>query len=327
MKKEVFDFYDRTILKSYNLDKTMQYQLNILGSLDMFTRQHSENVASLVCRICEYLHCKKTFTEYCTICAYLHDIGKQFIPPAILQKPSALTPEEFEIMKTHTTIGYKICMQDEKLRPYAAGPIYHHEALNGSGYPNGLTKNEIPYEGQIIKVADEYDAIASKRQYKSHVGIAETVKILISDATPPKASETIKFLADETKPEHNPSGSVKIKTLGKNNPIIVKALMKVVIDDIEYEISCTMDYLKDLKKDIKRLDQIDKYAKKMNSAKDDKTKNYYLEGMKGLMTGRETVENYSEILESYQNILNNKKAHIEDLFNEIKIIKKLKVNI
>ena len=91
MKKEVFDFYDRTILKSYNLDKTMQYQLNILGSLDMFTRQHSENVASLVCRICEYLHCKKTFTEYCTICAYLHDIGKQFIPPAILQKPSALT--------------------------------------------------------------------------------------------------------------------------------------------------------------------------------------------------------------------------------------------
>ena len=108
MKKEVFDFYDRTILKSYNLDKTMQYQLNILGSLDMFTRQHSENVASLVCRICEYLHCKKTFTEYCTICAYLHDIGKQFIPPAILQKPSALTPEEFEIMKTHTTIGYKI---------------------------------------------------------------------------------------------------------------------------------------------------------------------------------------------------------------------------
>ena len=302
MKKEVFDFYDRTILKSYNLDKTMQYQLNILGSLDMFTRQHSENVASLVCRICEYLHCKKTFTEYCTICAYLHDIGKQFIPPAILQKPSALTPEEFEIMKTHTTIGYKICMQDEKLRPYAAGPIYHHEALNGSGYPNGLTKDEIPYEGQIIKVADEYDAIASKRQYKSHVGIAETVKILISDATPPKASETIKFLADETKPEHNPSGSVKIPSLGKNNPIIVKALMKVVIDDIEYEISCTMDYLKDLKKDIKRLEQIDKYAKKMNSAKDDKTKNYYLEGMKGLMTGRETVENYSEILESYQNI-------------------------
>ena len=84
MPKEIFDFYDKTSLKSYNLDKTMQYQLNILGSLDVFTRQHSENVASVVCRICQYLHCTKSFTEYCTICAYLHDIGKQFIPPSIL---------------------------------------------------------------------------------------------------------------------------------------------------------------------------------------------------------------------------------------------------
>ena len=325
MAKDVFDFYDRTSLKSYNLDKTMQYQLNILGSLDVFTRQHSENVASLVCRICEYLHCKKSFTEYCTICAYLHDIGKQFIPPSILQKPSALTAEEYEIMKTHTTIGYKICMQDEKLRPYAAGPLYHHEALNGSGYPNGLTKNDIPFEGQIIKVADEYDAIASKRQYKSHVGISDTVKILISDSTPPKVSDTIKFLADETKPDYNPSGEVKIPTLGKNNPLIVKALIKVVVDDIEYEISCTMDYLKDLKKDIKRLDQIDKYAVKMNSANDEKTKNYYLEGMKCLLVGRETVENYSEILNSYKNILENKNKHIKNLFDEINVIKKLKV--
>ena len=96
MPKEEFDFYDKTSLKSYNLDKSMQYQLNILGSLDVFTRKHSENVASIVCRICKYLHLSKDFTEYCTICAYLHDIGKQFIPPAILEKPSALTPEEFE---------------------------------------------------------------------------------------------------------------------------------------------------------------------------------------------------------------------------------------
>ena len=243
----------------------------------------------------------------------------------ILNKPDRLTDEEFEIMKTHTTKGYELCMKDLKLRPYAVGPLDHHEALNGSGYPNGITK--IPMEAQIIRVADEYDAIASKRQYKSHVGVAETVKILISDATPPKASETIKFLADETKPEHNPSGSVKIPTLGKNNPLIVKALMKVVIDDIEYEISCTMNYLKDLKKDIKRLEQIDKYAKKMNSAKDDNTKNYYLEGMKVLMTGRETVENYSEILESYKNILNTKISQIDNLFAEIKAIKKLKSSL
>lgn len=312
MQKDFFDFYDRTSLKSYNLDKSMQYQLNILGSLDVFTRKHSENVASIVCRICQYLHCSKSFTEYCTICAYLHDIGKQFIPPSILQKQSALTDEEYEIMKTHTTIGHKICMDDLKLRPYAAGTIYHHEALNGTGYPNGLIKKDIPYEGQIIRVADEYDAIVSKRQYKSHIGIIDTLKILI----------------DECKPIENPEKSrtpVKDIKVGKNNPLIVKALIKVVIDDTEYEISCIMDYLKDLKPEIKRLEEIEKYNKKRLSSKSKDKQNYYLNGMNYLLIGQETINNYSEILNSYKNIVETKNEHIKKLFEEIKIIKKLKI--
>ncbi len=312
MPKEVFDFYDRTSLKSYNLDKSMQYQLNILGSLDVFTRKHSENVASVVCRICQYLHCTKSFTEYCTICAYLHDIGKQFIPPSILQKHSQLTDEEYEIMKKHTTIGYKICMDDLKLRPYAAGTLYHHEALNGTGYPNALVKKDIPYEGQIIRVADVYDAIVSKRQYKSHVGIIDTLKIIIDDCKPIEHPESYKV----------PVKDVKI---GKNNPVIVRALIKVVLDDTEYEISCVMDYLKDLKKEIKRLSEVEKYDKKRLSSKSEHKQNYYLEGMKCLLIGQETVDNYSEVLNSYRNIYKTKTEHIAQLSKEIKIIKKLKV--
>ena len=313
--KEVFDFYDPTSLKAYNLDKTMQYQLNILGSLDVFTRKHSENVANLTCRICEKLHCQKGFIEYCTICAYLHDIGKQFIPQEILQKPDKLTDEEFEIMKTHTTIGYKICMDDPKLRPYAAGPIYHHEALNGSGYPKGLTKKEIPYEGQIIRVADEYDAIVSKRQYKTHIGITDTLKILIENTKPlqeVKPSEALNVLSENSK-------------LGKDNPIIVKALMSVVIEDIEYEISCTLDYVNSLKEEIKRLKEVEKYNKKMDSAKSEKKKQYYLEGMKIFLTTNETPENYKGILEQYRTAFANRKKRIDSLYDEIKVIKKLKV--
>ena len=86
MRKYKLDFYDSTNIKSYNSDESMRYQLSMLDSLDVFTRKHSENVANLTCRICEYLHMKSYFTVYCTICAYLHDIGKQFIPPSILQK-------------------------------------------------------------------------------------------------------------------------------------------------------------------------------------------------------------------------------------------------
>lgn len=315
MAQPEFDFYDKTSLKSYNLDKTMRYQLNMLDTLDVFTRKHCENVANLTCRLCEYLHCNKGFTEYCTICAYLHDIGKLFIPPEVLQKPGKLTDEEYEIMKTHTTIGYNMCMKDLKLRPYAAGAYYHHEALNGTGYPQGLTKKDIPYEGQIIRVADEYDAIVSKRQYKSHIGISDTLKILIENTKPNgqiSKSSALKEISENAK-------------LGKNNPIIVKTLFKVVIDDIGYEITCTQAYVDTLKKELKRFEQIEKYRIKMESSKKEKDKNYYLEGIKLLLKPDETLENYQKVYEEYQEAYKTRKAMINHLYDEIKVIKKLKV--
>ena len=306
-----FDFYDKTSLKSYNLNESMRYQLNMFDTLDVFTRKHCENVANLTCRLCEYLHCNKGFIEYCTICAYLHDIGKMKIPPEILQKPSKLTDEEYEIMKTHTTIGYEMCMHDLKLRPYASGPLYHHEALNGTGYPQGLTKKDIPYEGQIIRVADEYDAIVSKRQYKSHIGISDTLKILIENSQP-----NSKLIFSNNKD--------KIK-YGKNNPIIVKTLFKVVIDDILYEISSTQSYVEELYEELKRFKQINRYKEKMENAKKEKDRNYYLEGMKMLLKNNETIDNYTLIFEEYKNAYEKRKAIIDNLYNEIRIIKKLKV--
>ncbi len=315
MKQPEFDFYDKTSLKSYNLDKTMRYQLDMLDTLDVFTRKHSENVAALTCRLCEYLHCDKGFTEYCTICAYLHDIGKLFIPPSILQKPAKLTDEEFEVMKKHTTLGYEMCMKDLKLRPYAAGPLYHHEALNGTGYPQGLTKNKIPYEGQIIRVADEYDAIVSKRQYKTHIGISDTLKILVDETKPsitPNYSGTLSYLAEETK-------------LGKSNPVIVRTLFKVVIDDIGYEITCTQGYLESLTEDIKRLKQMIKYKNKMEKAKSEKDRSYYEEGIHVLAKPGETVDNLEQIHQEYEEAYNTRKAIVDNLYHEIKLIKKLRV--
>lgn len=315
MKNELFDFYDKTNLKSYNLDEKMRYQLNMLDTLDVFTRKHSENVASLTCRICEYLHCTKGFTEYCTICAYLHDIGKLYIPPQILQKPGRLTDEEFEIMKTHTTIGYDICMKDLKLRPYAAGPLYHHEALNGTGYPQGLTKKDIPYEAQIITVADEYDAIVSKRQYKTHIGISDTLKLIIENAQPGKGLDKSSALSEIS----------SIAKLGKVNPIIVKCLFKVVLDDIYYEITCTQSYLDDIQDDLNRFKQIEKYEIKTNEAKTEKKKNYYMEGIKILLKKEETFEDYKRLYAEYSEAYTKRKAIIDNLWHEAKIIKKLKV--
>ena len=315
MKLENFDFYDRTSLKSYNLDKTMQDQLNALSQLDVFTRKHCENVAAITCRLCEYLHCSKGFTEYCTICAYMHDLGKLFIPQEILQKPSKLTDEEYKVMQTHTTIGHKMCMKDERLRPYAAGPLYHHEALDGSGYPNGLTKKDIPYEGQIIRVADEYDAIVSKRQYKSHVGITDTLQIIIENTKP----------HEEVKKSDAMNQIIENVKSGKDNPIIVKTLIKVVIDDINYEIFCTQEYVDSLKESIKRLKKAEVYYNKMKNAKSDKRENYFYEYTKLYLEKGEDINNIFEIKKEYEEAYIRRKEKIEELYNEIKKIKKLKV--
>ena len=315
MKHEVYDFYDRTALKSYNLDRSMQDQSKALDSLDVFTRKHCENVAALTWRICEYLHCSKGFTEYCTICAYIHDIGKLFIPPNILQKPGKLTEEEYEVMKTHTTIGYQMCMKDEHLRPYAAGTIYHHEALDGSGYPNGLKGKDVPYEGQIIRVADEYDAIVSKRQYKTHIGISDTLKILIENTKPRdpiKSSDALTTIVNDTK-------------LGKNSRTVVKALLKVVIDDIAYEITCVQGYVDYLEENLKRFKTISKYYQKMLDAKTDNKKEYFKQYMSMYFEKGENFDNFKEIEKEYIDAYNVRKAKIDNLYDEIKIIKKLKV--
>ncbi|MCX4302815.1 MAG: HD domain-containing protein [Clostridia bacterium] len=313
--KEEFDFYSKTSLKSYNLDDRIRYQLKMLDSLDAYTRRHSENVASITCRLCEYLKLDKGFTIYCTTCAYLHDIGKMFIPPEILQKPSKLTDEEYEVMKTHTTIGYKMCMNDPKLRPYAAGTLYHHEALNGTGYPNGVSANKIPYEAQIIRVADEFEAISAKRQYKTHIGIIETLNILIDDTKPnpiKSIPDGLKILATETR-------------LGKIDRKIVKALFKVVIDDTEYEIASRSDYLEYLKDEIKRFEEALRYYNKMEAAPTESKKEYFREGAKAFLRRNENVDAIPKTLEELKDAYQVRKAHIEQLYLEVKQIKKLVV--
>ena len=113
------------------------------------------------------------------------------------------------------------------------------------GYPQGLTKKDIPYVAQIIRIADEYDAIVTKRHYTTHVNISETLKELIKDTMPDSRTVALDMLAGEYK-------------VGKINPIVLRALFKVVIDDTYYEISGLMDYILHLKEQVKRLKTIQK---------------------------------------------------------------------
>ena len=308
-----FDFYNSTNIKSYNLNEAIRYQLKALDGLDAYTRKHSDNVANITCRLCEYLHLPKDFIVYTTTCAYLHDIGKIFIPPSILQKPSKLTDEEFEIMKTHTTIGYKMCMNDPKLRPYAVGALYHHEALNGYGYPNKVKKADIPFEAQIIRVADEFEAITAKRQYKSHIGIVDALNIIIENTrpTPPKTlGEGVKNI-----------GNMKY---GKNNPTVVKKLFKVVIDDTEYEITAKMVYVDFLREEIKRLNYAMKFYNKMIHSSGER-REYHKQEVKYCLKAQEEPEKVPQMLEEFKEAIKIREEDIKRLNNEVKIIKHLRI--
>ena len=314
MNQGQFDFYDKSSLKAYNLNSTMRQQLARLESLDKITKLHSENVASIVCRMCEYLHFDKGFTAYCTVCAYLHDIGKMCVPPEILHKPDKLTDEEYEIMKSHTIAGYDICMQDIELKAFANAVRWHHESLDGTGYPDGIKKKVIPVEDQIIKVADEYDALVTKRQYKTHINISETLKELIKDTDPTDIKEIVALDNAAEKSKH-----------GKMSKIYVRKLFKVVIEDTEYEIGGILNYVKYLKEEIQRLKLAKKFLNKMRKSKTEKRKNYFKEGVEYLLKKGETLDNVEQVLEEYKEALNVKEDDIRKLYLEIKIIKKLKV--
>ena len=307
--KQTFNFYDQTYLKSYNLDKSIQYQLNLLDSLDVYTRKHCEDVATITCNLCKKLHLSRGFTEYCTICAFLHDIGKLFIPTEILQKPEKLTDEEYETIKRHTTLGYKLCIKDSKLRPYHAGAYYHHESLDGTGYPQGLVKEDIPFEAQIIRVADEYDALVHKRQYKSHIGITEALKIII----------------EHTKPSPDAPKNTRYSRAGKCNKKIVKKLLKVVVNDIEYEIACIIDYVKYLNTELNRCKKIEHFIKKKESSNNSKKLLYYEQYIDLLLNPGESLEDFDRLYQEFKNAYQVRKNILIDLYKEIKYVKRLRV--
>jgi two-component system response regulator RpfG len=135
---------------------------------DEETGNHVVRMAKYSRLIAEELGLQKTECETIELAAPMHDIGKIGIPDHILLKPGKLLPEEFTVMKQHTRIGYEI-LKDSPSRYLQMGAVIalgHHEKYDGSGYPHGLSGEEIPLPARIVAVADVYDALSSRRCYK-----------------------------------------------------------------------------------------------------------------------------------------------------------------
>jgi HD-GYP domain-containing protein (c-di-GMP phosphodiesterase class II) len=159
---------------------SIQMLAGAVDEKDPYTRGHSDRVTRYSLLIGKELKLPTDFMETLQISAQLHDVGKIGIEDHILKKPGALTAEEFEVMKTHTTRGANILRPVQQLKEMIPGIELHHESLDGRGYPFGLKGDELPLVPRIIAVADTFDAMTTNRPYQAARPPEYAVKIIKS---------------------------------------------------------------------------------------------------------------------------------------------------
>jgi putative nucleotidyltransferase with HDIG domain len=145
---------------------------------DPYTKGHSGRVSQYSVALAKELGLPEEEVDKVRISATLHDVGKIGVEDRVLKKPGVLTNEEFEIMKRHTVMGFEIVRQVKRLAEMLPGIRWHHEALNGKGYPDGLKGDDLPLMVRIIAVADTFDAITTDRPYQAGRDFPSAMEIL-----------------------------------------------------------------------------------------------------------------------------------------------------
>jgi len=170
----------------YRLKKAMEETVNAFISAveirDPYTAGHQLRVATLSRAIASEMGLDTEKLNAIRIAAILHDIGKIYIPNEILTKPDRLTETEYSVVKNHPLAGYDILKTIDFQMPVAQIVYQHHERLDGSGYPLGLSGNEIMMEARIVNVADVVDAMISQRPYRPSQGIDDAIAEITNNA-------------------------------------------------------------------------------------------------------------------------------------------------
>lgn len=175
----------KSLVRQKRLNEDLDHAEQVLFSMaravesrDPNTGDHCERLVAMGKSFGEYIQLPRTDIRNLMWGGYLHDIGKVGIPDAVLLKKGPFTPEEREIMNNHVLIGEKICKPLRSMRGVLPIIRYHHERWDGTGYPDGLGGEEIPYLAQVFQVIDIYDALTSERPYKRAFTVAEALEIM-----------------------------------------------------------------------------------------------------------------------------------------------------
>jgi putative nucleotidyltransferase with HDIG domain len=146
--------------------QTAESLADAIEKRDPYTGGHTQRVTSYSLAIARHLQLNASDKRCLKIAAVLHDVGKIGIEDQILRKPEPLSPEEYNTIKDHTRMGAEILEHIRQLRDIIPGVKYHHEQMNGRGYPDGLKGEEMPVIAKIVAVADTYDAMTTDRPYR-----------------------------------------------------------------------------------------------------------------------------------------------------------------
>ncbi|WP_456324994.1 HD domain-containing phosphohydrolase [Desulfonauticus submarinus] len=168
-------------LRNLNLEIISSYA-KAVEARDYYTKGHSENVARYAFNLGKFIGLGDKELELLYVGGMLHDIGKIGISDQILNKPGKLTDEEYEKMKQHPVIGKEILSKIEFLKEVVPLVYYHHERIDGKGYPEGLTGEQIPLLVKILSVVDAFEAMTSNRSYRNALPLEEVEKIMFEGA-------------------------------------------------------------------------------------------------------------------------------------------------
>ena len=167
----------------------------MLDLKDLSTGVHSTRLAEWAVRLGQDLGMSEVGLHDLEVGAICHDIGKVGVPDAILNKPSALEPEERRRIEKHPEYGWAILRVIPGFKPASLLVLHHHERIDGKGYPAGLKDSEIPLGSRIISVIDAFDAMVSDRSYRKGLPAEEAVRRLVADSGTQFDSEVVRLFA------------------------------------------------------------------------------------------------------------------------------------
>ncbi|MCF8128375.1 MAG: HD domain-containing protein [Deltaproteobacteria bacterium] len=159
-----------------SLEATIQALALTAEARDPYTAGHQRRVADLSRAIAQKMDLPQDQVDGVRMAGSIHDLGKIYVPSEILNKPGKIRSNEFELVKSHSEVGYEILKTINFPWPVAEIEIQHHERLDGSGYPNGLKGDEILLEARIIAVADVVESMSSHRPYRPALGIVKALE-------------------------------------------------------------------------------------------------------------------------------------------------------